>query len=109
MSLEPVNAASFGKLIRSIFPNLKTRRLGTRGHSKYHYYGIQIKQSSDLRLPAFSSEGISANKMKSRLKKETYEAPEKIATPSMPYEEPPAVITGANSISLPEFQLANVR
>ena len=28
--LEPVNAASFGKIIRSIFINLKTRRLGTR-------------------------------------------------------------------------------
>ncbi len=54
MNIEPVNAASFGKLIRSIFPNLKTRRLGTRGHSKYHYYGIRIKATSELRLPNFS-------------------------------------------------------
>ncbi|EDX13491.1 GD20723 [Drosophila simulans] len=38
--LEPVNAASFGKLIRSLFSGLRTRRLGTRGKSKYHYYGI---------------------------------------------------------------------
>jgi hypothetical protein len=28
--LEPVNAASFGKLIRSVFLGLRTRRLGTR-------------------------------------------------------------------------------
>jgi hypothetical protein len=28
--IEPVNAASFGKLIRSVFIGLKTRRLGTR-------------------------------------------------------------------------------
>lgn len=28
--LDPVNAASFGKLIRSIFMGLRTRRLGTR-------------------------------------------------------------------------------
>ncbi len=28
--LEPVNAASFGKLIRSVFMGLRTRRLGTR-------------------------------------------------------------------------------
>lgn len=28
--LEPVNAASFGKLIRSLFIGLRTRRLGTR-------------------------------------------------------------------------------
>ncbi|CAH0626849.1 unnamed protein product [Chrysodeixis includens] len=41
--LEPVNAASFGKLIRSVFIGLRTRRLGTRGNSKYHYYGIRAK------------------------------------------------------------------
>ena len=28
--LDPVNAASFGKLIRSVFMGLRTRRLGTR-------------------------------------------------------------------------------
>ncbi|XP_044742805.1 DNA-binding protein RFX2 isoform X2 [Chrysoperla carnea] len=46
--LEPVNAASFGKLIRSVFLGLRTRRLGTRGNSKYHYYGIRVKPSSSL-------------------------------------------------------------
>ncbi|KNC78471.1 hypothetical protein SARC_09097 [Sphaeroforma arctica JP610] len=44
--LGPCNNATFGKLIRSIFPNLKTRRLGTRGNSKYHYYGIKEKDAS---------------------------------------------------------------
>ncbi|VDK37399.1 unnamed protein product [Taenia asiatica] len=72
--LEPMNPASFGKLIRSVFVGLRTRRLGTRqvpivphlnsedlrgfesnlrltffrGNSKYHYYGIRIKQNSSL-------------------------------------------------------------
>ncbi|XP_059204665.1 MHC class II regulatory factor RFX1a isoform X2 [Centropristis striata] len=46
--LEPVNAASFGKLIRSVFMGLRTRRLGTRGNSKYHYYGLRIKAGSSL-------------------------------------------------------------
>uniref|UniRef100_A0A3B1K4I4 Regulatory factor X1 n=1 Tax=Astyanax mexicanus TaxID=7994 RepID=A0A3B1K4I4_ASTMX len=46
--LDPVNAASFGKLIRSVFLGLRTRRLGTRGNSKYHYYGLRIKSSSPL-------------------------------------------------------------
>ncbi|XP_048345635.1 MHC class II regulatory factor RFX1 [Sphaerodactylus townsendi] len=46
--LEPVNAASFGKLIRSVFLGLRTRRLGTRGNSKYHYYGLRIKANSPL-------------------------------------------------------------
>uniref|UniRef100_A0A336MR21 CSON005548 protein n=1 Tax=Culicoides sonorensis TaxID=179676 RepID=A0A336MR21_CULSO len=46
--LDAVNAASFGKLIRSVFTGLRTRRLGTRGNSKYHYYGIRIKPGSCL-------------------------------------------------------------
>ncbi len=46
--IEPVNPASFGKLIRSVFLGLRTRRLGTRGNSKYHYYGIRVKISSPL-------------------------------------------------------------
>ncbi|XP_071443815.1 DNA-binding protein RFX2 isoform X2 [Hetaerina americana] len=46
--LDPVNAASFGKLIRSVFLGLRTRRLGTRGNSKYHYYGIRVKPNSSL-------------------------------------------------------------
>ena len=45
---DPVNAASFGKLIRSVFLGLRTRRIGTRGNSKYHYYGIRVKPSSVL-------------------------------------------------------------
>jgi hypothetical protein len=46
--IEPVNPASFGKLIRSVFLGLRTRRLGTRGNSKYHYYGIRVKVTSPL-------------------------------------------------------------
>ena len=41
-----INAASFGKLIRQQFSSLTTRRLGTRGKSKYHYYGLGIKPTS---------------------------------------------------------------
>ncbi|KPM09444.1 transcription factor RFX4-like protein 2 [Sarcoptes scabiei] len=43
---KPVGAAAFGKLVRQKFPKISTRRLGTRGQSKYHYYGIGIKESS---------------------------------------------------------------
>ncbi|XP_075388662.1 DNA-binding protein RFX2-like [Tenrec ecaudatus] len=46
--LDPVNAASFGKLIRCVFMGLRTRRLGTRGNSKCHYYGIRLKSDSPL-------------------------------------------------------------
>ncbi|XP_072840275.2 DNA-binding protein RFX5 [Pogona vitticeps] len=38
-----LSAANFGKIIREIFPNIKARRLGGRGHSKYCYSGIRRK------------------------------------------------------------------
>ncbi|XP_052601029.1 DNA-binding protein RFX8 [Peromyscus californicus insignis] len=41
-----VNPATFGKLVRLVFPDLGTRRLGTRGSARYHYDGIYIKKSS---------------------------------------------------------------
>ncbi|ODQ66448.1 hypothetical protein NADFUDRAFT_23243, partial [Nadsonia fulvescens var. elongata DSM 6958] len=40
--LKPLNPASFGKLVRMIFPDIKTRRLGVRGQSKYYYCGIRL-------------------------------------------------------------------
>lgn len=38
-----VNSATFGKIIKQAFPGIGTRRLGTRGNSKYHYYGIGLR------------------------------------------------------------------
>ncbi|XP_025018199.1 transcription factor RFX4-like isoform X2 [Tetranychus urticae] len=43
---EPISAAAFGKIIRRKFNKIATRRLGTRGQSKYHYFGLAIKKSS---------------------------------------------------------------
>jgi hypothetical protein len=37
-----LNPASFGKLVRIIFPGVQTRRLGVRGESKYHYVDLSI-------------------------------------------------------------------
>ncbi|XP_029178995.1 DNA-binding protein RFX2 isoform X3 [Nylanderia fulva] len=69
--LDPVNAASFGKLIRSVFLGLRTRRLGTRGNSKYHYYGIRVKPSSPLLIlneDGTSRQQQSANSQAKRFK-----------------------------------------
>ncbi|KAL8723458.1 MAG: hypothetical protein Q9225_000289 [Loekoesia sp. 1 TL-2023] len=38
----PLNCASFGKLVRIIFPGIQTRRLGMRGESKYHYVDLTL-------------------------------------------------------------------
>ncbi|XP_051908225.1 DNA-binding protein RFX6 isoform X2 [Hippocampus zosterae] len=67
IKLEPACAATFGKTIRQKFPLLTTRRLGTRGHSKYHYYGIGIKESSAYYHSVYSGKGLtrfSGSKMK---------------------------------------------
>ena len=40
--VSPLNPASFGKLVRIIFPGIQTRRLGTRGESKYHYVDLTL-------------------------------------------------------------------
>lgn len=37
-----LNPASFGKLVRIIFSDVKTRRLGVRGESKYHYVDLSL-------------------------------------------------------------------
>uniref|UniRef100_A0A8C2IQV1 DNA-binding protein RFX6 n=1 Tax=Cyprinus carpio TaxID=7962 RepID=A0A8C2IQV1_CYPCA len=56
--LDPACAATFGKTIRQKFPLLTTRRLGTRGHSKYHYYGIGIKESSAYYHSVYTGKGL---------------------------------------------------
>lgn len=82
---DPVNQASFGKLIRSVFPNLKTRRLGTRGNSKYHYYGIRLKDSSPLSFPT-DQVGGAHNRYRSR----------------QPSDKQPKVKKPASSLGRPE-------
>lgn len=57
-TLDPACAATFGKMIRQKFPHLTTRRLGTRGHSKYHYYGIGIKETSEYYHSVYSGKGL---------------------------------------------------
>lgn len=41
-----LNPASFGKLVRVIFPGIQTRRLGVRGESKYHYVCLALVTDS---------------------------------------------------------------
>ncbi|XP_047124396.1 DNA-binding protein RFX6 isoform X1 [Hydra vulgaris] len=56
--LHQMCAATFGKIIRQKFPELTTRRLGTRGNSKYHYYGVAIKESSKYYHTVYSGIGL---------------------------------------------------
>ena len=51
-----LNAASFGKLVRIIFPNVQTRRLGVRGESKYHYVDLSLSPNDDDRQTQTSNQ-----------------------------------------------------
>ncbi|KIX93681.1 uncharacterized protein Z520_10587 [Fonsecaea multimorphosa CBS 102226] len=51
-----LNPASFGKLVRIIFPNVQTRRLGVRGESKYHYVDLSLIMDDDDRQYALVPE-----------------------------------------------------
>ncbi|KAJ5889021.1 hypothetical protein N7495_009062 [Penicillium taxi] len=46
-----LNPASFGKLVRIVFPNMQTRRLGVRGESKYHYVDLSVIEEKQQRPP----------------------------------------------------------
>lgn len=48
--IKPINSASFGKSVRQSFPNIKTRRLGVRGNSKYHYCGIRPSTAKEAEI-----------------------------------------------------------
>ncbi|KAK0570017.1 hypothetical protein OC861_000324 [Tilletia horrida] len=41
--LRPLNPSTFGRLVRTHFPRILTRRLGPRGNSRYHYTGLSAK------------------------------------------------------------------
>ncbi|XP_037308175.2 DNA-binding protein RFX7-like [Pungitius pungitius] len=41
LNYHPLSAADFGKIMKNVFPNMKARRLGMRGKSKYCYSGLR--------------------------------------------------------------------
>ncbi|KAI5806663.1 RFX DNA-binding domain-containing protein [Peziza echinospora] len=59
--IKPLNPASFGKLVRLMYPEIKTRRLGVRGHSKYHYCGIKLKGDPSSPVPKASQGSASGS------------------------------------------------
>lgn len=60
----PLSTANFGKIIREIFPNIKARRLGGRGQSKYCYSGIRRKTLVSMPpLPGLDLKGSESPEM----------------------------------------------
>ncbi|KAI8073173.1 RFX DNA-binding domain-containing protein [Gongronella butleri] len=52
--VQPVNSASFGKLLRTVFSSVVTRRLGVRGQSKYQYCNITRRVAPDFQQHQFT-------------------------------------------------------
>ncbi|XP_052121692.1 DNA-binding protein RFX2 isoform X2 [Frankliniella occidentalis] len=92
--LDPVNAASFGKLIRSVFLGLRTRRLGTRGNSKYHYYGIRVKPGSQLTNVSDDGSPVTP---RSQASKRTKALQRSESTANSEHSSPPSVQTHQNN------------
>ncbi|XP_037087655.1 transcription factor RFX4-like [Pollicipes pollicipes] len=84
----PVNAASFGKIVRQEYPRLTTRRLGTRGKSRYHYYGLAVACSSRFYSPLYAKQhaGMKVKKRSTKTFSEEKPAPRpaRVALPEFP-------------------------
>ena len=40
-ALKPLSTADFGKVMKQVYPQVRPRRLGTRGNSRYCYAGLK--------------------------------------------------------------------
>lgn len=78
-----LNPASFGKLVRVLFPGLKTRRLGVRGESKYHYVNFSLKEDQPNLIENPATQKYQPNKLDT--------APSKVAGQESEFEPQPAI------------------
>jgi regulatory factor X 1/2/3 len=93
---DPLNAATFGKKFRAVFPELKLRRLGMRGKSKCHYYGVRVIPGSELsELLGGRNSGVRQQPSSSKLSKlqsgsggnGTQEVENQFEQPQHPYQQ----------------------
>lgn len=60
-NVKTINSANFGRLVRLVYPDVKTRRLGVRGESKYHYCGVRYKGDTSAERTA-NQDSVRRNK-----------------------------------------------
>uniref|UniRef100_A0A8W7PSY1 RFX-type winged-helix domain-containing protein n=1 Tax=Anopheles coluzzii TaxID=1518534 RepID=A0A8W7PSY1_ANOCL len=53
INIKPLSTADFGKVMKQVFPGIRPRRLGTRGHSRYCYAAMR----KATKLPSQPNEG----------------------------------------------------
>jgi regulatory factor X len=79
----PLNPASFGKLVRVIFPGIQTRRLGVRGESKYHYVDLALEEEPSAQATAAWT-GANFPNVESRLRRSESASTQQIDFNTMP-------------------------
>ncbi|XP_050068110.1 uncharacterized protein LOC126556709 [Anopheles maculipalpis] len=63
INIKPLSTADFGKVMKQVFPGIRPRRLGTRGHSRYCYAAMRKATKLPIpKLPDLSSAGGSIEK-----------------------------------------------
>jgi len=57
-TVKPLSTADFGKVMKQVYPQVRPRRLGTRGNSRYCYAGLRKRIKLDTpATPDISSDG----------------------------------------------------
>ncbi|XP_063707925.1 uncharacterized protein LOC134836674 [Culicoides brevitarsis] len=57
VNIKPLSTADFGKVMKQVFPNIRPRRLGTRGNSRYCY--AAMRKATKLECPMLPEIGSS--------------------------------------------------
>uniref|UniRef100_A0A182Y6L4 Uncharacterized protein n=1 Tax=Anopheles stephensi TaxID=30069 RepID=A0A182Y6L4_ANOST len=66
INIKPLSTADFGKVMKQVFPGIRPRRLGTRGHSRYCYAAMRKATKLPIpKLPDLTSAGGSIEKQSS--------------------------------------------
>lgn len=59
INIKPLSTADFGKVMKQVFPDIRPRRLGTRGHSRYCY--AAMRKATKLNSPHLPDLTITRN------------------------------------------------
>lgn len=74
--IEPLNTAMFGKVIKMAFPFIRSRRLGNRGNSKYHYFGVAPRSNAPIMTSISPEDALLENAFTQRYERAHKEAVE---------------------------------
>ncbi|EGW34058.1 uncharacterized protein SPAPADRAFT_70246 [Spathaspora passalidarum NRRL Y-27907] len=106
-SLSPLSPASFGKLVRILFPTLTTRRLGMRGQSKYHYCGIKLNGDQTFQSHLLTQQASSSSQQQqlmSGFSGQQVDSPISSSNSSLSYDSSPS---SSSQIHTPSYTPIN--